>query len=227
MDRNVTCYFLQLHYAERYAVKATAASRCAGGAALTAASIALEAKVNTALYVRGGTIQSLRIHPQEPVNGRTAQIGELLTADIVTRAEAAAADINIDEASTRALIDEQLRARGWEVDTLAIRFSAGSRPIKGHNLAIAEWPTKSGPADYALFIGTRCIGVVEAKRRNKNVSSHIDQAERYARGFLFEGGAEAIGEPWPCVGKDRFLVPFLFSANGRPYLKQLELSFDR
>jgi type I restriction enzyme R subunit len=145
-----------------------------------------------------------------------------LNAEIVNRAEAAAAEINIDEASTRVLIDEQLRARGWEVDTLNIRSSAGSRPVKGHNLAIAEWPTKSGPADYALFVGTRCIGVVEAKRRNKNVSSHIDQAERYARGFLFEGGAEAIGEPWAFVGKDPFLVPFLFSANGRPYLKQLE-----
>ena len=57
-------------------------------------------------------------------------------------------------------------------------------------MAIAEWPTKSGPADYALFVGTRCIGVVEAKRRNKNVSSHIDQAQRYAHGFRFEGGAD-------------------------------------
>jgi type I restriction enzyme R subunit len=53
-------------------------------------------------------------------------------------------------------------------------------------MAIAEWPSKSGPADYALFVGTHCIGVVEAKRRNKNVSSHIDQAQRYARGFRFE-----------------------------------------
>ena len=101
-----------------------------------------------------------------------------------------------------------------------MRYSAESRPAKGRNLAIAEWPTKSGPADYALFVGTRCIGVVEAKRRNKNVSSHIDQAERYSRSIRFEGGAEAIGEPWPDVGDNRFFVPFLFSANGRPYLKQ-------
>lgn len=143
------------------------------------------------------------------------------TADIVAKAEAAATEINIDEASTRALIDEQLRARGWEVDTQKLRHSSGTRPAKGRNMAIAEWPTKSGPADYALFVGTQCIGVVEAKRRNKNVSSHIDQAQRYARGFRFEGGAEPIGEPWP-DGKEKFLVPFVFSANGRPYLKQLE-----
>jgi type I restriction enzyme, R subunit len=143
-------------------------------------------------------------------------------ANIVAQADAAAAEINIDEASTRALIDTQLRARGWEVDTQTKRYAAGTRPARGRNMAIAEWPTKSGPADYALFVGTRCIGVVEAKRRNKNVSSHIDQAERYARTFRFEGGAEAIGDPWPDVGDKRFFVPFVFSANGRPYLRQLE-----
>ena len=143
------------------------------------------------------------------------------TAQIASRAEAAAAKIDIDEASTRVIIDEQLRARGWEADTRHLRYAAGSRPIKGHNLAIAEWPTDSGPADYALFVGLQCIGVVEAKRRNKNVSSCIDQAQRYARGFRFDGPSEAIAGPW-IDGQDAYRVPFVFSANGRPYLKQLE-----
>lgn len=143
-------------------------------------------------------------------------------ATIVTQAEAAAAEIDIDEASTRALIDVQLRARGWEADTPTVRYSTGTRPAKGRNLAIAEWPTKSGPADYALFVGTKCIAVVEAKRRNKNVSSHIDQAQRYARGFRIDGGAEPIGGPWLDSADERFFVPFVFSTNGRPYLKQME-----
>ena len=78
-------------------------------------------------------------------------------------------------------------------------------------MAIAEWPTQSGPADYALFIGTQLIGVVEAKRRNRNVSAAIDQAERYSKGFKFDGGAEAIGTPW-----GDYRAPFVFSANGRP-----------
>jgi type I restriction enzyme R subunit len=143
-------------------------------------------------------------------------------ASIVAKAEAAAGGIEIDEAATRTLIDAQLRARGWEVDTVTLRFSLGTRPAKGRNLAIAEWPTKSGPADYALFIGTRCIGVVEAKRRNKNVSSHIDQAQRYARGFRFDGGAEPVAGPWDDNADKIFFVPFVFSANGRPYLKQIE-----
>ena len=30
-------------------------------------------------------------------------------------------------------------------------------------MAIAEWPTANGPADYALFVGTVLVGVVEAK----------------------------------------------------------------
>jgi type I restriction enzyme, R subunit len=94
--------------------------------------------------------------------------------------------------------------------------------VKGRNLAIAEWPTKSGPADYALFIGLQCVAVVEAKRQNRNVSACIDQAQRYSRGFSFEGSAEASGGPWADVSEEQFLVPFVFSANGRPYLKQIQ-----
>jgi hypothetical protein len=73
-----------------------------------------------------------------------------------------------------------------------------------------------------LFVGTRCIAVVEAKRKNKNVSAFVDQAQRYSRWFRFEGGAEAIAGPWAETDESTFLVPFVFSANGRPYLKQVE-----
>jgi type I restriction enzyme R subunit len=145
-----------------------------------------------------------------------------VTAALISQAEVAAEAIDIDEAATRTLIDAHLRARRWEVDTQTLRYSAGVRPAKGRNMAIAEWPTKSGPADYALFVGTRCIAVVEAKRQNKNVSAFIDQAQRYARGFQFAGGAEPIGGPWTEDAEHSFLVPFVFSANGRPYLKQVE-----
>ena len=144
------------------------------------------------------------------------------TLSIIEHAAAAAAEVNIDEAATRTLIDAQLRTRGWEVDTQKLRYANGTRPAKGRNMAIAEWPTASGPADYALFVGTKCIAVVEAKRRNRNVSSHIDQAHRYSRTFRFDGGAEPIEGPWPDTAKVNFHVPFVFSANGRPYLKQLE-----
>ncbi|MCC6486906.1 MAG: type I restriction-modification system endonuclease [Candidatus Hydrogenedentes bacterium] len=141
---------------------------------------------------------------------------------IAAKAEAAAAALDIDEASARALIDEQLHARGWEADTKTLRYASGTRPANHRNMAIAERPTQSGPADYALFIGTKCIAVIEAKRRNRNVSAHIDQAQSYARGFSFDGGAHLIAGPWPDTGTDVFHVPFVFSANRRPYLKQIE-----
>jgi len=158
----------------------------------------------------------------ESIQASAVQASPRTTARLIEKAQEAAADLDLDEAATRVLIDEQLRARGWEVDSQTFRFSAGTRPAQGRNLAIAEWPTKSGPADYALFVGTKCIAVVEAKRRNKNASSHIDQAQRYARGFRFQGGSEPIEGPWPDAEGAKFLVPFAFSTNGRPYLKQIE-----
>ncbi|WP_331288862.1 MULTISPECIES: hypothetical protein [Methylobacteriaceae] len=42
-------------------------------------------------------------------------------ADLAARAEAAAQHLDLDEADTRTLIDAQLRDRGWEADTHALR----------------------------------------------------------------------------------------------------------
>jgi type I restriction enzyme R subunit len=137
--------------------------------------------------------------------------------ELVERGEEAATKIDLDEAETRALIDQQLRDRGWEADTRTLRHSSGVRPAKGRNMAIAEWPTPNGPADYALFVGTTLVGVVEAKRRRKNVSAAIDQSERYSVGIRANGDFVPAGGPW---GEHR--VPFVFAANGRSYLKQIE-----
>ena len=136
---------------------------------------------------------------------------------LIARGKKAAVKIRLDEAETRALIDQQLRDRGWDVDTTRLRHSAGVRPAKGRNMAIAEWPTASGPADYALFVGTTLIGVVEAKRQRKNISAAIDQAERYAAGFKAGADFAFAGGPW-----GDYRVPFVFAANGRSYLKRIE-----
>lgn len=136
---------------------------------------------------------------------------------LIERGEEAATKLDLDEAETRALIDQQLRDSGWEADTKTLRHSAGVRPAKGRNMAIAEWPTNNGPADYALFAGTTLIGVVEAKRKRKNISAAIDQSERYAVGIKDSSDFVLAGGPW---GEHR--VPFVFAANGRSYLKQIE-----
>jgi type I restriction enzyme R subunit len=137
--------------------------------------------------------------------------------DLLERGEAASERIDLDEAATRALIDQQLRDAGWEADTNLLRYGAGTRPANGRNLAIAEWPTAKGPADYALFAGTTLVGIVEAKRKRRNVSDAIDQAERYSANISASGDFAFAGGPW-----GRHKVPFVFAANGRAYLKQIE-----
>lgn len=136
--------------------------------------------------------------------------------ELVERGEEAVAKLDLDEAETRALIDQQLRDNDWDADTKTLRYSAGVRPVKGRNMAIAEWPTANGPADYALFVSTTLVGLVEAKRRRKNVSSAIDQSERYSTGIKDNSDFLTAGGPW---GAHR--VPFVFAANGRSYLKQI------
>ena len=130
----------------------------------------------------------------------------------------AAAQIDLDEAATRERIDQQLRDRGWEVDTKTLRFELRAcRAQQGRSMAIAEWPTSSGPGDYALFVGTRLVGMVEAKRKRKNVSAAIDQAERYSKNVNAPDGGEFAAGPW-----DKYRVPFVFATNSRAYLKQIE-----
>lgn len=74
------------------------------------------------------------------------------TLALIVRGETAATKIDIDEAETRALIDQQLQDRGWEADTQQLRHSEGGQPAKGRNMAIAEWPTANGPADLSSSI---------------------------------------------------------------------------
>lgn len=128
--------------------------------------------------------------------------------------------IELDEATTRVLIDEQLRSAGWEADSAGLRHASGARPEPARNMAIAEWPTESGPVDYALFVDGRCVGVVEAKRQFRDVPGRIGQAKRYARDIRLTEDELPAGSPWS-DWDDRFRVPFVFVTNGRPYVKQL------
>ncbi len=138
------------------------------------------------------------------------------------KGETASESMELSEAETRYLIDEQLRKFGWEVDTNTLRYSKGTRPQKGRNLAIAEWPTdsavgKNGYADYALFVGLKLVGIVEAKKAAIDIPSVIDhQCKEYAKGIKGEH-QEYIINQWGV-----YKVPFVFATNGRKYLKQIE-----
>jgi type I restriction enzyme R subunit len=143
----------------------------------------------------------------------TAQPAEV-KAEAIKAIEKSPFEMN--EAETRLLIDAQLRESEWIVDSENQTYGKGTRPEKGHNKAIAEWPTKTGPADYLLFIGLTPVAAIEAKKSAKNVYSAIDQAKRYATGITKSDGME-ISKTW---GEHK--VPLVFATNGRPYLKQLE-----
>ena len=138
------------------------------------------------------------------------------------KGETASESMELSEAETRYLIDEQLRKFGWEADTNNLRYSKGTRPQKGRNLAIAEWPTdsvvgKNGYADYALFVGLKLVGIVEAKKAAIDIPAVIDhQCKEYAKGIKAEH-KEYIINQWGA-----YKVPFVFATNGRKYLKQIE-----
>lgn len=143
---------------------------------------------------------------------RPAEVAAYMAA-----ASKTAEQVVLDEAETRKLVDEQLRQAGWQADSTTLRYAMGARPEKDRNLAIAEWPTLGGPADYVLFAGLTPLAVVEAKRKNVDVPAALQQAKRHSRSFNAWANAESPGEPW-----NKYRLPFAFSASGRPYLRQLE-----
>lgn len=150
-----------------------------------------------------------------------AQAAPAQQLDLLARVSAeSAARVELDEPTTRIIIDEQLRNAGWTVDSVVLRHAAGARPQYGQAIAIAEWPTKTGPVDYALFVDGRCVAVIEAKRQVRDVPGRIGQAKRYARDITLTPDELPAGGPW-IDGDDRFSVPLVFATNGRPYVKQL------
>ncbi len=136
---------------------------------------------------------------------------------IVSHAYKIGQDLDLTEAETRRLIDQKLADAGWEVDSVQLTYKNGARPQPHRNLAIAEWPTQDGRADYVLFLGLQAVAVVEAKRAKKDVAASIEQSKRYSRGYLIQS-EESLphASPW-----GDYKIPFLFATNGRPFLQQL------
>jgi type I restriction enzyme R subunit len=95
-------------------------------------------------------------------------------------------------------IDPRLAAAGWTIAPADSLAAAG-----GKRLAIKEFATTNGPADYALIDGGQPIGVVEAKKLTLGPQGVLTQAERYARGI--DQQPRYQGE---------FGVPFLYATNG-------------
>lgn len=76
---------------------------------------------------------------------------------------------------------------------------------------------QKGYADYALFVGTKLVGIIEAKAEHKDIPSVVDyQGKDYPRNIRKEDAEYQIGT-W-----GEFKVPFTFVTNGRPYLEQFK-----
>jgi len=96
-------------------------------------------------------------------------------------------------------IDRRLAAAGWPVRP----WREGLDLAEAGVCALTEYPTASGPADYALVEGGLVRAIVEAKRVGLGPYSVLEQAQRYSRGV-----AES-----PTAYRE-FHVPFLYSTNG-------------
>ena len=78
-------------------------------------------------------------------------------------------------------IDRQLKAAGWEIQD--------KKSINLHStlgVAVREFQTDIGPADYALFVGGKAVGVIEAKaeEHGQNITTVENQSSGYASAKL-------------------------------------------
>jgi type I restriction enzyme, R subunit len=105
------------------------------------------------------------------------------------------------ETEARKQIDQKLEQAGWIIqDVKRLDLSAGL------GIAVREYPTDTGPADYVLFVNRTAFGVIEAKKDSagENLTATETQTERYATAkikwrkgntplrFLFEATGQII-----------------------------------
>ena len=85
------------------------------------------------------------------------------------------------EQIARDYIDKQLLACGWIIqDKKKINLAAGV------GIAVREYQTDIGPADYVLFIDKKAVGIIEAKREEEGVRLSMveEQSVQYANAKL-------------------------------------------
>ncbi|MCL4339161.1 DEAD/DEAH box helicase family protein [Patescibacteria group bacterium] len=117
---------------------------------------------------------------------------------------------NVNEKATRKKwIDEKLKKSGWEN---IIPYKEGLDISVLHKNAVEEYPTATGPVDYALFTNGKLVAFVEAKKITLGPQNVLSQAQRYVKGAK-EQGLE---------------VPFIYSTNGEIiWFQDLRLSTSR
>ena len=85
------------------------------------------------------------------------------------------------EQIARDIIDEHLIASGWIIQNKdKVNLAAGI------GVAVREYLTDVGPADYVLFVDRKPVGIIEAKRPELGVklTTVEEQSEEYAAAKL-------------------------------------------
>lgn len=85
------------------------------------------------------------------------------------------------EQIARDQIDERLAEAGWRVQNMKeLDWSAGQ------GIAVREYQTDTGPADYVLFVDRKAVGVIEAKPKDwgHKITTVEDQSAGYANANL-------------------------------------------
>lgn len=80
------------------------------------------------------------------------------------------------EQKAREMIDKKLTQSGWIVqDRKQLNLLAGL------GVAVREFPTSTGPVDYALFVEGTPVGIIEAKKDDagENITAVEGQSNRY------------------------------------------------
>ena len=95
------------------------------------------------------------------------------------------------EAKARAVIDDKLIQAGW-----ALQDIKQLNPGASLGVAVREYPTDTGPADYVLLIDRQPVGVIEAKRdeEGERITAHERQTGRYAGGSLIRRSTRIAGK---------------------------------
>jgi type I restriction enzyme R subunit len=86
------------------------------------------------------------------------------------------------EQLARDRIDQQLIACGWTIQNK----KSINLHIASIGIAVREYQTDVGPADYVLFLDKKPVGIIEAKRAEEGVhlTVHEEQSQAYAESKL-------------------------------------------
>jgi type I restriction enzyme R subunit len=103
------------------------------------------------------------------------------------------------EQEARLLIDENLKAAGWVVQS-----ADQMNPYAARGVAVREIYLEGvGKADYLLFVDQKAVGVVEAKKAGTTLSGIAEQSANYAAGI-----------PAHIPRVEGEMLPFLYQSTG-------------